>query len=265
MTFTLPVLVSPKSSSVWAVPVLTAIAFAILLASGENRQVFLLVNSIGAQTSDDLWANITILGDTTVALALCLPLWRRRPDLLWALVIGAACCTAWVHVLKPLFEVPRPPAVLADAVHVIGPAYRAGSFPSGHATTSFALAGLMVMALGWRAASVGALCIASVAALSRSVVGVHWPLDVLAGAFGGWLSAFVGLWLAQRTPAVGRKPWVRSTVAVVLAGGCVALVVGVKTGYPQAVWFERGLGVLSLAVTATLWWRDRRADRRQNG
>jgi len=265
MRFAPPVLVSPKSSSVWAVPILVAMAFAILLASGENRQVFFLVNSIGPRTSDELWANITILGDTTVALALCLPLWRRRPDLLWALVIGAAFSTAWVHILKPLLEVPRPPAILGDAVHVIGPAYRAGSFPSGHATTSFALAGLIVMALGWRAASVGALCIASVAALSRSVVGVHWPLDVLAGAFGGWLSAFVGLWLAQRTPGIGRKPWVRSIVAVVLAGACVALIVGVKTGYPQALWFEFGIGVLSLAVTAMLWWQDRRVDGRRSG
>jgi membrane-associated phospholipid phosphatase len=265
MTFTPPVLVSPRSSSVWVVPVLVAIAFAVLLASGENHQVFLLINSIGPQTSDELWANITILGDTTVALALCLPLWRRRPDLLWALVIGAAFSTAWVHILKPLLEVPRPPAVLGDAVHVIGPAYRAGSFPSGHATTSFALAGLIVMAFGWRAASVGALCIASVAALSRSVVGVHWPLDVLAGAFGGWLSAFVGLWLAQRTPEIGCNTWVRSIVAVVLAGGCVALVVGAKTGYPQAIWFERGVGAASLVITAVLWWRDCRGYRRPNG
>ena len=265
MRFTPPVLVSPKSSSVWAVPVLAAIAFAILLASGENRPVFFLINSIGPQTSDELWANITILGDTTVALALCLPLWRRRPELLWALVIGAACSTAWVHVLKPLFEVPRPPAVLGDAVHVIGPAYRAGSFPSGHATTSFALAGLIVMALGWRAASLVALGIGFMVALSRAVVGVHWPLDVLAGAFGGWLSAFIGLWLAQRTPQIGRKAWVQSIVAVVLAGGCLALVVGVKTGYPQALWFERGLGVLSLTITAVLWWRDRRVDVRRSG
>jgi membrane-associated phospholipid phosphatase len=161
--------------------------------------------------------------------------------------------------------VPRPPAVLGDAAHVIGPAYRAGSFPSGHATTSFALAGLIVMALGWRAASVLGLGIAFLAALSRSVVGVHWPLDLLAGAFGGWLSAFIGLWLAQRTPAVGHKPWLRSTVALVLAGGCVALIAGVKTGYPQALWFERGLGVLSLAVTAMLWRRDRRVDGRRSG
>lgn len=265
MRFMSPVLVSPRSSSVWAVPILIAVAFAILLASGENRQIFFLLNSIGPQTSDDLWANITILGDTTIALALCLPLWRRRPDLLWALAIGAACSTAWVHILKPLFEVPRPPAVLGDAVHVIGPAYRAGSFPSGHATTSFALAGLMVMALGWRAASVAALGIGLVAALSRTVVGVHWPLDVLAGAFGGWLSAFIGLWLAQRTPTVGCKPWVQSTVAVVLASGAVALVVGIKTGYPQALWFERGVGIVSLGVTALLWWRDRRAHPRLNG
>jgi membrane-associated phospholipid phosphatase len=237
----------------------------VLLASGENRHVFILLNGIGPHTSDDLWAYITILGDTTVALALCLPLWRRRPDLLWALAIGAVCSTAWVHLLKPLVEMPRPPAVLGDAVHVIGPAYRAGSFPSGHATTSFALAGLVVMGLGSRVGSAAALGIALAAALSRSVVGVHWPLDVLAGAFGGWLSAFVGLALAQRTLSFGLKPWVQWTIGLILAGAAVALVAGVKTGYPQALWFERAIGATCLMIAAVLWWKDRRAVPRRPG
>ena len=32
-------------------------------------------------------ADPTVLGDGMVAFALCLPLWRRRPDLLWAVVM----------------------------------------------------------------------------------------------------------------------------------------------------------------------------------
>lgn len=249
---------SPTAASTWLLPLLAALAFAALVATGENQHAFLMLNAIGPQTSDELWVNVTILGDTMVALALCLPLWRRRPDLLWALAIGAAFSTAWVHVLKPLVEIPRPPAVLGDAVHVIGPAYRAGSFPSGHATTSFALAGLIVMGLGSRAATLAALSFALAATLSRSVVGVHWPLDLLAGAFGGWLSAAIGLGLARRTLAFGLQPWVQSIIGLVLAGSAVALVAGAKTGYPQALWFERAIGVGCLAIAAALLWNDRR-------
>ena len=265
MTFTPPVLVSPRSSSVWAVPVLVAIAFAILLASGENRQVFLLINSIGPQTSDELWANITILGDTTVALALCLPLWRRRPDLLWALVIGAACSTAWVHILKPLFEVPRPPAVLGDAVHVIGPAYRAGSFPSGHATTSFALAGLIVMAFGWRAASVaalvhrvrgGAIALGSRSALAAGCAG--WRLR---GLVVGFRRALAGSTHAgDRTQALGAIDRRGGSCGRLRGPGC-----GSEDRIPASSLVRASVGVLSLAVTAMLWWQDRRVDRRRNG
>jgi membrane-associated phospholipid phosphatase len=249
---------SSRSPSTWLVPIIAAAVFAMLVGTGANQQAFLLLNSIGPHSSDDLWANITILGDTLVAFALCLPLWRRRPDLLWALAIGALFSTAWVHVLKPLAAVPRPPAVLGEAVHVIGPAYRAGSFPSGHATTSFLLAGLVVMGLGSRTLALAALGIAVVATLSRSVVGVHWPLDLLAGAFGGWLSAAIGLALARRTLAFGMQSWVQWTIGLILAGGAVALVVGAKTGYPQAVWFERVIGATCLAATAVLLWQEMR-------
>jgi membrane-associated phospholipid phosphatase len=237
--------------------VATLVAFVLLAAADQNRQLFLYLNSVGPATSDALWANVTVLGDTAVALALCLPLWRRRPDLLWALAIGGLLATAWVHGLKPWLEIARPPLVLGEAVHVIGPAHATRSFPSGHATTSFFVAGLIALGLGSRLAFATALLVALAAAASRAVVGVHWPLDLLGGAFGGWLAAVAGLALARRFPAPAHWPAVQWLLGAILAGCAVALLAGHDGGYAQAAWFLRGVAVAVLAGAGLALWRGR--------
>jgi membrane-associated phospholipid phosphatase len=251
------------SWQVWLLPGLAAAGLLGVQVDGANETVFRWLNAIGPQTSDLLWANITVLGDTVVALAVCLPLWRRRPDLVWALAVGAVLATAWVHVLKPIFDAPRPPAILGDAVHIVGPAYKTHSFPSGHATTIFAVAALIALGLRSPAIALLALGVAAAAAASRSVVGVHWPIDVLAGVFGGWLSGALGVILAQRF-RFGMRPAVQWFIAVVMAGCAVALVAGYRTGYPQALWFQRAIGVVCLAAAGLAWYRDgrRKADGR---
>ena len=57
------------------------------------------------------------------------------------------------------------------------------SFPSGHTTSSFTAASIMTFSFGWVAAPV---CILAVMiSLSRIYLRVHYPSDVLAGAFIG--------------------------------------------------------------------------------
>lgn len=242
----------------WLVPGITAGGFLVVFVTGSNQTLFLLLNGVGPATSDWLWANITLIGDATVGFALCLALWRRRPDLLWALAFVALLGSAWVRGLKAFFEVARPPAVLGDAVHVIGRAYMADSFPSGHATTAFAIGGLLFLGLRSPTWRVVVLVIAMAASLSRSIVGVHWPLDILAGAFGGWLAAVLALLLAQKTESFGARPAVQWVLAV-LAGACaVALVLGHPDDYPQAILFERAIGLACLAAAAGAFWRDAR-------
>jgi membrane-associated phospholipid phosphatase len=242
----------------WLVPALAAGGFALVFLTGSNQAVFLALNAIGPATSDFFWANVTLIGDATVGFALCLALWRRRPDLLWAAAFVALLGTAWVHGLKPLFDVARPPAVLGDAVHVVGPAYKAHSFPSGHATTVFAIGGLFFLGLRSPALRALVLAIAIATALSRSVVGVHWPLDILAGALGGWLSAAIGIFLARKTAAFGTRPAVQWILALLVGACAVALVLGHPDDYAQALVFERLIGIACLAAAAAALWRDAR-------
>jgi len=241
-----------RNPRVWLVPVLALLASAALVATGSNEPIFLLLNRLGSQTSDALWANLTILGDGSVALALCLLLARRRPDLLWAVVPSALLATAWSRGLKHLVDVVRPAAVFrADAIHIIGPAYQYHSFPSGHATTAFALAALCV--LGFRGAgwSALALLVAALVAVSRCVLGVHWPLDLLAGACGGWLATVLGMRFSAHT-AFGLRPSAQMIITLGLAG-CAVTLIAAPAEYPQTLWFQRGIGVVSLlAFAATL-------------
>ena len=238
---------------IWAVPGLSAAAFALIVFLGNNQRIFLALNALGPMTSDLLWANVTILGDAAVVLALGLAFWRRRPDLLWAFLWAALLATLWARGFKPLLDVPRPPALLGDAVHVIGRAYRADSFPSGHATAAFTLAGVMMLGMKQRGWAWMALAIAAVAALSRCVVGVHWPLDVLGGAFGGWLAAAAAVVLGRKTLRFGSKAWVQGAGAALLAGCAAALAAGYPHDYPDAQLLQRAIGICCLlAAAATL-------------
>jgi membrane-associated phospholipid phosphatase len=234
--------------SAWVVPAVAATLFAIVVATGSNRALFHLLNGISHATGAAPWPYITILGDTAVAIALFLPFAMRRIDVLWALALSALLATLFVHGIKPLMSMPRPPAVLAaDAITIIGPAHRGNAFPSGHTTTIFVAAGLVWLHVRPLSVRAIVLAVAVLVGLSRAVVGVHWPTDILAGAAGGWLCAIAGDALARRS-TLGRHPAMRALLLVLCTGSAVALLAGLSTGYPQAVTLQRAIGALGIAA-----------------
>ena len=234
--------------SAWVVPAVAATLFAIVVATGSNRALFHLLNGISHATGAAPWPYVTILGDTAVAIALFLPFAMRRIDVLWALALSALLATLFVHGIKPLMSMPRPPAVLAaDAITIIGPAHRGNAFPSGHTTTIFVAAGLVWLHVRPLSVRTIVLAVAVLVGLSRAVVGVHWPTDILAGAAGGWLCAIAGDALARRS-TLGRHPAMRALLLVLCTGSAVALLAGLSTGYPQAVTLQRAIGALGIAA-----------------
>ena len=95
-----------------------------------------------------------------------------------------------VDVERPAFRYAEPKAL----VHVP----RDHSFPSGHAATSFACA--TVLAWAFPRLAVPLYLLAAAIAFSRVYVGVHYPLDVLAGAALGLLVATALLRLVRARP-----------------------------------------------------------------
>lgn len=240
-----PCHISWREPRVWLVPTLTLAGMIVLIASDTNRSLFLYLNGLGTMANDVLWQNLTVLGGTLAGLILMAPLIGRRPDILWSLALAVVLATLWVHGLKGPIDSLRPPAVIPpELIHIIGPAHHYGSFPSGHSTTIFTIAGILSMYLR-RSALFWLLPVALLISISRIAVGVHWPIDVLGGAFGGWLSAVSGTWLAQRWQwGVGKSgKWI---LGLIMAGCALGLLFSPDTNYPEAVMLQQGLAILSL-------------------
>ena len=88
--------------------------------------------------------------------------------------------------LKPLLRRDRPSASETDPLPLVDVPVTY-SFPSGHATVSFACATILTFALPRLAVPFYAL--AALIAFSRVYVGVHYPSDVVVGAVLGTLIA----------------------------------------------------------------------------
>jgi undecaprenyl-diphosphatase len=126
---------------------------------------------------------------------------RRHGLILWLAV--SLTCRLVVTIQKAAFALPRPhPSFHHVAVHSY-------AFPSGHSANSMAtylsFALIMVVAR-WRPCAVAtALAVSFAVGLSRIVLGVHWPTDVLGGWVFGALWAVGGVWVAERFSRMPRE------------------------------------------------------------
>ena len=123
------------------------------------------------------------------------------------LVLGTS--TLLVAVLKPLIHRARPPLSLRLVTE------NEPSFPSGHSTSSAALfltVGLLVAVVIVRRPIARALVVgisglaAMLIGLSRLVLGVHWPTDVLAGWCLGALVCLIVTTVVLALPTPASQP-----------------------------------------------------------
>src|SRR5690348_1179686 len=177
---------------------------AVLLKTGTlgwDQSLFRLLNEVPAAAASVLTPLSRLFLPagiiTVVALAVVYVLARNRSIL--PVVAGAAAAgVAWLltHVTKAIADRPRPYLVMADAVLRQQPAHGT-SFPSSHTAVTLAVAIALVPFLARPLAAAG-IAYAVLTGWSRVYLGVHYPLDILAGA-GIGLAAGGVILLALRT------------------------------------------------------------------
>ena len=155
---------------------------------------------------DPLLEAITLAGSfgliwLALAIVLAGPMWRR-PTLAArtaATILVAEAASGglkeWLGRDRPPLRDPEPEPLVSLPL--------TSSFPSGHATVAFACATVLALAvprLRWPLFALAALI-----AFSRVYVGVHYPLDVLAGAVLGVTFGFAVRYAGAGIRRVARR------------------------------------------------------------
>jgi undecaprenyl-diphosphatase len=120
----------------------------------------------------------------------------RRAALAGGLAAGLALACA--QVISRLVDRPRPFVADPSGVHLFAAHAADAGFPSDHATAAFAIA--VALVLRDRLWGVATLVLATVLAVGRVAIGVHYPTDVLVGAALGTAIALVLHVPAAREP-----------------------------------------------------------------
>ena len=154
-----------------------------------DEALFRTLNQAGSNAGlDALMVFFTIIGMSYIIVLISVPVWLKgRKELAFDLVIAISLASLAAEVVKVLVDRQRPNISLSDVNTIItasGP-----SFPSAHASRASAVA--ILFALRWsKAAGIVAFSVATLIAVSRVFLGLHWPSDIAAGAFFGLLAGY---------------------------------------------------------------------------
>lgn len=157
----------------------------------DGKIVLFVAENLRCAFLDAVMPFITALGDgglLWIVIALVLLLFRKTRccgvAMIGALLFSLLLCNL---IIKPIVARERPFFAIPEIVLLIPPPGET-SFPSGHASSSFAAATAVL--LFHKKSGVAALLIASLIAFSRLYLSVHYLSDILAGVVLGILCGF---------------------------------------------------------------------------
>lgn len=173
---------------------LAALVFVSLDAKIDG---FLRLNFFHNNWMDAIFGSITLLGDGIFSIAVALVIlfiWKHQR---LALQVGIAFLGSGIlaQVIKNLVRAPRPREIIDPILvsHFSKAITNSGwnSFPSGHTTSIFALATMLVLHVKKKRYACLFLVVAILVAYSRVYNGCHFPADVIAGAILGTASSVI--------------------------------------------------------------------------
>lgn len=146
-------------------------------------------------------------------------------------LVGLVVISGWLDAsLKHTFHAVRP-AFVNDFVPLLERAYYPTdfSFPSGHSLMTMAFGAGIAVEMRNRWVTLCALVLVGLVGLSRLVLGVHWPADVLGGwAIGGLLMYGFHLsrrfWRGELASALPQLLWVAAISGFMLVTGLLSSV-----------------------------------------
>ena len=167
-----------------AIHSIDVIAFLSIVQWNTRRRIRVLANLIS--TSADGWFYLLI----PIVTAMISP--KLGWVVFFALIVGFAIERPTYFLLKNSFKRNRPPNIIPGFNSVIT-ASDEFSFPSGHTSGAFIVATTLMLLVPLGLFSFYLYGWALTVALSRIILGVHFPLDTVAGALLGSSIAWVAV------------------------------------------------------------------------
>jgi len=171
-------------------------AWFILSVSFPKSYSFQLFNQYHNSLLDNFFINFTLLGDglvSVIAVAVLLLLRKYKEGIV--LLVAFLSSGLLSCLFKNIFSLPRP-KLFFEQSHLVYNSFIEGvtlsnnsSFPSGHTTSAFAMAIVIVLLSNRKTASLIAMATALLVGYSRMYLGQHFLQDITAGACLGIICA----------------------------------------------------------------------------
>jgi len=188
----------------------------LALSTAGFLLIFLLVaRGYGAETDTEVFRSLNEFSSNTAVASLSLVVTqfggelilaligvayyvldrRENAELLVGILFVIVLSDFVLFIIKGAYFRPRPYQTLANVILPIGPD-EGSSFPSGHVTRGFAVVTMILLLKGRNQSPL--LVVSTAVAVSRVLIGVHFPSDVLAGSLLGVVLALVSVKLLSR-------------------------------------------------------------------
>lgn len=183
---------------------LTFFLLSLFLVVRYNKfSLHTLLNSFNTSFFDVFFKYATYLGDGVIFGVLVVLFFFIKKRMALVFLISGILTLLVTHFFKKIIfkGVPRPVATLGEeSLHLVNGVKiaMANSFPSGHATTAFAVFTILCLYFAKCKSQYIWISLAILASLSRVYLSQHFLVDIFVGSFLGILIAFVSMSFYKR-------------------------------------------------------------------